>query len=76
MLLVKILDVLLYPEGFYKRLTNKKFSLIIGMIVVGIIDLGFPLYFNSGKAFNSIFNKIAFNILQFHFFANSFEQII
>lgn len=48
--MLKLSDVLLYPHGFYTKLTNKKASLYAGIIFVGFADLFLPDLFKTLKA--------------------------
>lgn len=59
----KLLDILLLPKGLYKRLTNKKTSLYIGIIFIGLIDLGFDLFDRYSEIFsNRTQGDLIFNI--------------
>lgn len=40
---MKILDILLYPKSLYTKLTDKKTTLCLGIILIGIVDLSFSL---------------------------------
>jgi hypothetical protein len=46
-------DLLMYPDKFYKNLTGKISTLILGMIAVGVFDITPFLIDNSGALFSS-----------------------
>jgi hypothetical protein len=61
---MKLLDILLLPKNFYKKLNEKRSTLYLGIIFIGIVDLVFALFENysiifSGKAENVIYQNIA-----------------
>ncbi|HPD01502.1 MAG TPA: hypothetical protein PLA01_09175 [Acetivibrio sp.] len=39
-----LLDILLFPKSFYKKISDKLLTLYLGIILVGFIDMGFGLY--------------------------------
>jgi len=39
-----LLDILLFPKSFYKKISDKLLTLYLGIILVGFIDMGFSLY--------------------------------
>jgi len=39
---MNILDILLFPKRIYERINDKRFTLFLGFILVGFIDLMFP----------------------------------
>lgn len=57
---MKLLDILLFPEGFYRRLTDKRPGLYAGMVFVGAVDLAFTLL---SQKFMKYFTGIPGNVL-------------
>lgn len=49
----KILNVLLLPESTYRKLTNKRWTLAVGIIFMGVVDLLFPFLSGRYSAFFS-----------------------
>ena len=47
--MLKLSDILLYPRGFYGRLTNKKLTLYLGVLLVGFVDLFMPEFIETYK---------------------------
>ncbi|NLP14260.1 MAG: hypothetical protein GX383_07310 [Clostridium sp.] len=39
-----LLDILLFPKSFYRKISDKLLTLYLGIIMVGFIDMGFGLY--------------------------------
>ncbi|NMB96552.1 MAG: hypothetical protein GYA02_08065 [Clostridiaceae bacterium] len=64
----KFLNIILLPGSVYKRITDKKLTLILGIFFVGIVDLVFAMvdnfkgYFSEGDLGKTVFN-IALAIL-------------
>ncbi len=64
----KVWNVLLYPAGFFERLTNNKVTLAAGIILIGLIDFFIPDVMEAYKTyFTDITGKspsdIQFNIV-------------
>lgn len=60
---MKILDILLLPKSFYRKINEKKFTLLLGIIFIGIFDLLFKLVDKysdifDGKPQNAIIQNI------------------
>jgi len=60
---MKLLDILLLPRNFYKKLNDKRLTLYFGIIFIGIADFMFNFLDNysaifSGKAENAIYKNI------------------
>lgn len=61
---MKLLDILLFPKSLYRRITNKKLTLFLGIILIGAVDLGFPLSETFSKNFiGKTHNDLVFNIV-------------
>jgi hypothetical protein len=45
------LNILLFPISLFKRLTEKKLTLFLGILLVGLVDLGFPIALNFSRYF-------------------------
>jgi hypothetical protein len=63
--MLKFSDILLYPRGFYGKLTNKKLTLCLGILFVGFVDLFMPLFVETFKVmfFGKTSNTLLINIL-------------
>ena len=48
---MKILDIILLNESFYKKLSDKKQTLNIGIILIGIINMSIPIIENFNRLF-------------------------
>ncbi len=48
---LKFLDVVLFPKSFYRKVTDKKLTLYLGIVFVGLVDLAFPLADNLTRYF-------------------------
>lgn len=59
----KLLNVILYPEKLYGKLTNKRSTLYIGIIIVGMIDLFLP---DILKRYNGFFTDKTASVLQYN----------
>ncbi|HOJ10556.1 MAG TPA: hypothetical protein PK733_08180 [Clostridiales bacterium] len=64
----KWLDILLFPRSLYKKISDKKLTLYIGIIFIGLVDLGFPLAdnfksFYTGDGYSRIVYNIALTII-------------
>ncbi len=44
-------DIILLPRALYKKLTAKRASLFIGIILVGLIDMGFSIFIGYNNLF-------------------------
>jgi len=61
---MKLLDILLFPKSLYRRVTDKKLTLFLGIILIGIVDVGFPLSETFSKNFiGKTHNDLVFNIV-------------
>lgn len=48
----RLVDILAFPTGFFEKLTDRKLTLILGILLIGAIDLMLP---DVANAFKSIF---------------------
>ncbi|HHW48190.1 MAG TPA: hypothetical protein GXX14_06190 [Clostridiaceae bacterium] len=65
---MKLLDILLLPKNFYKKLNDKRSTLYLGIVFVGIADLVFNFLDNysavfGGKAGNAIYRNIMLSVV-------------
>ena len=44
---MKLLDILLFPKSFYKKISDKLFTLYLGIVLVGLYNIGFALVLNN-----------------------------
>lgn len=44
---MKLFDILLFPRSFYKKITDKLFTLYLGIALVGLYYIGFALVLNN-----------------------------
>lgn len=64
----KILDILLLPKSLYGRITDRSSTLILGIILIGLLDLGFSLFDKikqlfSGKTQSVLFYNVTLTII-------------
>jgi hypothetical protein len=62
-LMDKLLNILLYPDKLFNKLTNKRLTLYFGIVLVGIIDLFSPDFI---KAYNIFYTGKPAGDIQFN----------
>jgi len=59
----KLLNILLFPESLYKKISDKKLTLYLGIIFIGIVDFGFVIADNFKQFYRGDDqSKIIYNI--------------
>jgi len=59
----KLLDIILLPESLYRRITDKKLTLVLGILFVGIVDIVFAIVGNFRTYFSGEdLSKTVYNI--------------
>jgi hypothetical protein len=56
-------DMLLLPRGVYQRITDKRLTLYLGILFVGIVDVLFPLLTKEDMFYGKPQSTVTFNII-------------